>query len=292
VSPFAEIRLIVERELKKNLRSIKGLILFSVSLLGALATTVKLPKFELKALSNPDVSPGILHEAKAVLWTQLYFDCPGDTQFTEACQPSALGNYLANAPLKLGIIFFLAVWLAPLLVTLMGFDSVSGEIQHRSVRFWTVRTRRSSFFVGKFLGLWSVVSIVTLLMHVLVWIVTLARGEAGFVETLSWGLRFWLFSLPVSAVWCGLATFISAMFRMPILALLVICALFFTLFLVGRLIGRGAEVEWLTYLYPNTFDAWIASPLAHRALVGVLVCLGFAGVPTAAGALIFARRDI
>ena len=41
----------------------------------------------------------------------------------------------------------------------------------RRVRYWTLRTRRASYFVGKWLGLWATVSAVTFAMHALIWIV-------------------------------------------------------------------------------------------------------------------------
>jgi ABC-type transport system involved in multi-copper enzyme maturation permease subunit len=280
VSPFVETRLIVARELRKNLRSIKGLILLGVSLLGAAATTLRLPKFEIQALSKPDVSPELLHAAKAELIDKLYY---GEDKLAES---------MADAPLKLVFIFYLAVWLAPLLVTLLGFDAISSEIQYRTVRYWTVRARRGSYVAGKFFGLWAVVAAVTFVMHALVWIVTIARGEAGLGETLSWGLRFWIFALPISAVWCGLATFIGSLFKTPMLSLLVICAVFFVLFFAGFFLGHGVPVNALTYFYPNSYDAWLASPVGHRAGLGIAICAGYTALPLAAATFLFGRKDL
>ena len=288
MSPFSEMRLVVGRELKKNLRSIKGLILLVISLLGASATAFRLRAIEIDVKDVPDATPAMIHELKAEVIKQAFY------------HDTAVADYLANAPLKLVLIFFLAVWLSPMLVTLMGFDLVSSETQYRTARYWTVRTRRGSYFFGKFLGLWAVMAAVTFVMHLLTWIVVLARGEAGLGETLSWGIRFWLFALPVSAIWCGLATFLGSLFRTPILSLLTICLTFALIFFFGfaidAIVSAGSKgvdhVTWLTYIYPNTYDAWLASPLAYRAGLGFLICLGYAGLPTAAGALIFARRDI
>ena len=49
------------------------------------------------------------------------------------------------------MLLFMTIWLTPMLVALMGFDSISADIQHKGVRYWTLRTRRASYFVGKWL---------------------------------------------------------------------------------------------------------------------------------------------
>ena len=287
MSPVAEIRLIVERELRKNLRSVKGLILLVISLLGASVTMFKLKAVEIEAQQFKD-APEALRAAKTALIQGVFYH---DHDVAES---------LSDAPLKLVLVFFLAVWLAPALVTLMGFDAVSAETQYRTARYWTVRSRRSSYFIGKFAGMWAVIAAVTLFMHAMVWIVTLAKGEASLGTTLSWGIRFWLFSLPITAIWCGLATFLGSLFKTPILSLLVICLAFVLIFSVGFGVDalvrasndQVSNVTWLTYFYPNTYDAWLASPHGQRAGLGLLICLAYAGLPTAAGALLFARRDI
>jgi ABC-2 type transport system permease protein len=142
LSPFSEIRLIVQRELRKNLRSVKGIILFAISLLGASVTMFNLKAFEVEApLRFKDATPELIHDAKAAAIQEFFYS------------DSEVANHLADAPLKLVLIFFLAVWLAPMLVALMGFDTVSSDMQYRSVRYWTVRTRRTSFLIGKFVGM-------------------------------------------------------------------------------------------------------------------------------------------
>src|SRR4029077_12246816 len=93
----------------------------------------------------------------------------------EACEDKAIkagtapaiAAYIAHMPLSLVTFLKVLVWIGPLLVALLGFDSVSGDLQHRSVRYWTVRSRRWSYLLGKFFGLWGIVSIVTLALTVL-----------------------------------------------------------------------------------------------------------------------------
>jgi hypothetical protein len=281
VNPIAEVGLIVGRELKKNLQSAKGLVLSALSLLGGTGTTLALVKFEQwKRSEFGDVDP----EALKVLQTQGYEKVYGDAD---------MAKYLAEAPYVLFAMLMLTIWLAPLLVALTGFDSVSSDLQHRTVRYWAVRTRRTSYYVGKFFGLWSVVSLITLGMNLIIWILTVARGEASFATTFSWGIRFYAVSLPISAVWCGLALLVGSQFRTPILSLLVILATFFGvwffLFLVPSVSG---SVSWLAYAYPNYYDHLLLSPKIHQAGLGFAVCAGIAAALAGVGTLLFARRDI
>src|SRR5207249_987603 len=169
----------------------------------------------------------------------------------------------------------LTVWLGPLLVAILGFDAVSAEVQHRSVRYWTVRARRWSYMVGKFLGLWAIVSAMTLSMHAFIWILVVARGDATFGTTLAWGLRFWAVTLPISAAWCGIATLVGSLFRSPILALLVTFASFFVLWLAW-IIGGVSGAEPMMYAYPNFYEEWLLSPRIERAGLGLAACVAFA----------------
>jgi ABC-type transport system involved in multi-copper enzyme maturation permease subunit len=279
MNPLVEVWLILGRELRKNLRSAKGLIMIGLSLLGAMACTFRIPKIEEGLAEAQRLGPDQLHEAKAKLFGEMYMN-------------EGTGENLASAPIKLVVLFYLAVWLAPLLVAILGFDGVPSEIQYRTVRYWTVRCRRSSYYVGKFLGLWVVVSLITLVMHSLIWVVTIARGEATTAETLHWGVRFFLVSLPIGAAWCGIATLISSFLRTPVLALLLTCATFFMLFFVGAIVGRSSHNETLQLVYPNSYDAWILSPDLQRAVAGVAIMVGFALVTTVVGAFVFSTRDV
>jgi hypothetical protein len=128
-------------------------------------------------------------------------------------------------------------------------------------------------------------------MDVLIWIVCIVRGEATLGATLGWGVRFWLTSLPMSMVWCGIATLISSLFRSPILALLLTFASFFVIWLV-YFIAAVARFEPLLYIYPNYYDQLLLHPAAHKMGIGLGACAGMAALYVAAGSLFFTRRDV
>jgi len=278
VSPLQEVRHIVLRELRKNFRSIKGIALGVLTLLGGSGIALLIAKaYEFKRQELGQVSPEAIHEFRREMLKKAY---ELDT-----------ANWLADAPdALLGLLNF-TIWLTPLLIALMGFDSIAPDIQHRSVRYWTLRSRRWSYFVGKWAGLWATVSIVTFALDLFVWMVTIIRGDAAAAATLTWGFRFWLISLPMSAVWCAIAVLISSLFRSPIVALLTTFGAFFVLW-VTFLVGAVAHWEPLVYVYPNHYDYFLLNPRIDRIGIGLLSCIGMTGLYVITGSTLFARRDV
>jgi ABC-type transport system involved in multi-copper enzyme maturation permease subunit len=291
LSPAAEVSLLVVRELRRSVRSAKGIVLGVLTLAGAfivsyLAVAVEGAKRQaLGALSNE-----AFHEMKR--------------QGLEKATGSAkTAEYFAGAPDALLVFLEVTVWLSPLLVALLSFDSVASELQHRSVRFWAIRTRRGSYFAGKLLGNWALVALITLVLNAIANGFVVARGYATLGEVLAWGSRIWLVAVIIAGAWAAIATFVSSLFRSPILALLTTFASFFVMWLFGvvgfveRIREGGAEgmakeMSWYEYLYPNSYDHMLLSPELPKALTGLAVLLGFVAVVTACGSLLFARRDL
>jgi ABC-type transport system involved in multi-copper enzyme maturation permease subunit len=278
VSPVNEIRFVVERELRKNFRSVKGIVLMVLSLLGGSSIALLFAKYSaFKREELGQIDPQQLHDFREKALEKAY---DHDTAAS-----------LANSPELLLALLIITIWLTPLLVSLMGFDAIAPDVQHRSVRYWTLRTRRFSYFIGKFLGLWATVSAVTFVMDALIWIVCIAKGEATAGQTFSWGFRFWLTTLPMSAVWCGIATLISSLFRSPIVALLLTFVTFFVFFVV-YLIAIASDTTALYYVYPNYYDKLLLDAHAHRIGIGLGACFGMAALYIGAGSFIFSKRDV
>jgi ABC-type transport system involved in multi-copper enzyme maturation permease subunit len=265
---------------------VKGIILAVLSLLGGtlaafvMALIEEIRKSDLASkMSSED-----MHELQVRALSETFND-------------KDMGRSLADAPGVLLVTLGLTIWLTPLLVALMGFDTIAGDLQHKSVRYWTLRSRRWSYFCGKWMGLWATVSLVTLFMDVLIWVVCVARGQATFGATFGWGFRFWLTSLPMSAAWCGIATLVSSLVRSPILALLSTFGAFFVLWVlwfIGKvfLVKDMSSGSWLQYLYPNHYDVFLLHPFAHKVMTGLGVCFGMAAAYIATGSYFFQRRDV
>ncbi|HEX4512834.1 MAG TPA: ABC transporter permease subunit, partial [Polyangiaceae bacterium] len=200
MSPASEIALIAGRELKKSIRSVKGIILGILTLLGSLLAVLICIWIE----SN-------VRQDMGAESTQAYQDAY-EQAAVKAGTDAGVAHYIAHMPLSLVTFLKVLVWIGPLLVALLGFDSVSGDMQHRSVRFWTVRSRRWSYLLGKFFGLWGIVSIVTLALTVLSSIAVLVRGYITIGDFFTWGLRCWVISAMIVGVWTAVATFISSRF--------------------------------------------------------------------------------
>ncbi len=279
MSPISEVRLVAQRELRKSFRSAKGIVLLVLSLLGGTAIAQLLVWIEkLKREQLADVNPETVRSFRVQALTKAFSD-------------EATGKALADVPEVLLAMFFITVWLTPMLISLLGFDSVSADVQHRTVRYWTLRTRRPSYVIGKWLGLWTTVSMITLAMHVVIWVLCVARGQGTAAMTFGWGVRLWLISLPMSAVWSAVATLVSSMFRTPIVALLSTFAAFFFLFIVW-VIGVRYDVDALVYAYPNAYDGLLIHQRADKFLKGLAGCIAMVIAYMGVTTVTFARRDV
>jgi ABC-type transport system involved in multi-copper enzyme maturation permease subunit len=265
MSPVVEVALVAGRELRKNLRSAKGIVLLALSLLGGVLAALFLAY--------------IGHEAQSQAAAQ-------------GVDPAEAAKLTPALIAMIGLVKILGVtvWLTPLLAAILGFDGVAGELQHRSVRYWTVRTRRASYFVGKVVGLWAVVALVTLAMDALVWLVFVVK-ESSPGEVMKTGPLLWLASLPIALAWSALTTLLSSLFKTPTLALLVTFAAFFGLWVVWAA-GVATRTEALEYAYPNFYEDWMITGDAKHVVGAVAILLGFGAAYTGAGALVFARRDV
>jgi ABC-type transport system involved in multi-copper enzyme maturation permease subunit len=290
VTPTREIALVVRRELRRNLRSAKGIALGVLTLLGALVAALVCSSIEGAKRELTGGDPAAYLELKRAAIQKF----TGDTAFVE---------HIASAPESLLLFLKINVWLAPLLVALLGFDTISGDLQNRTVRFFTLRTRRSSYFAGKLLGLWAIVALVTLAIHVLADGVALSRGYIGPGDIATWGVGFWLAGVAIAGAWVGIATLISASLRSPGAALLTTCAAFFALWIAGavgsvarlsQMVGSesASPVRWFEYLYPNSYDTLLLAPQAAKVATGAGALLGFVAVALVAGAALFEARDV
>ena len=279
MSPASEVLLVAQRELRKGVRSGKGIALLLLSILGGVLTALLFAMAE-KARREQlaEVPPEMVEMARKKMVMLLG---GGD---------EALGNALFLAPAPLLYASKVTVFLGPLLIALLGFDSISGELQYRTVRYWTVRSRRVSYYAGKVLGLWALISATTLLIHLITWGIVVSQGEP-FGKVIEWGPRFWLVSLPISLVWCAIAQLVASQFRYPMLSLLAIFGSFFLLW-IGWAAGAVGYVPALYYTYPNVYDDWLLHPHLDKLFEGLGICVGSALVYIAAGAFAFRQRDV
>lgn len=276
MSPFAEVQLVTARELRKSFRSVKGIVLAAVSVAGGAAVAMLFAWLD--RVQRENLPAGLdVHDAQEKFFSGVY--------------APETAKRLADCPYSLWMMLIATLWLAPLLVALLDFDAVSGELQHRTVRFWTVRVRRSSYMLGKYFGACIAVLAVTFGMNVIVWGATGVVGGLPVASVLRWGIEFFAVSIPISAAWCGIATLVGSQSRSPMLSLLFIFATFFGLWLAR--VGSGlSKAAWLAYLYPSAYDSFLLAPDAPTVAKGLLGTGLIAVLTTAAAVFIFERRDV
>ncbi len=78
----------------------------------------------------------------------------------------AMTDALLVIPLVLLVVFKITLRFLPLYTGVMGFDQISGEVGPKSIRFLTVRSRRSSVLYGKFLAQATILAILMLIIDV------------------------------------------------------------------------------------------------------------------------------
>lgn len=275
MNPVVEIYLLVLRELRKNLRSVKGLVLLLICLLGAIGTSLVITK-----ATDAGREQGLDAEKAAGFGFEVL----------KNMYDESVARRLEHAPGVPMAMFIGMIFLLPGFVALVSFDSVSSELQYKAVRYWTVRVRRASFFLGKVFGVFTLVATTTLVMNALTWGIAVSREASPFGATVGWGLELWASALPIMFAWCSMAVFISSQVKTPILALLFNFAANFALWLT-YVIGHG-KTDVMTYVYPNRYDVYLLSADSSRVLLGFVGCFGFAAVFLVSGAFIFQQRDL
>ena len=277
-----EAVLVAGREVRRNLKSVKGIVLLVLCVMGGVIAAlimVGIQKFDLASAAASQVSDQQVKMLQEMALSRQYGD-------------EAIGKYLVQAPMVLLAATVTGVWLAPLLVALVGFDSISTDLQYRGIRYISIRVNRAAYYVGKLVGLWIVVCLMMLFSHAFIWAVAVGRGSATFSEVLAWGPRFWLVTVAIAAAWCGVAQLIASQFKAPIIALLVTCVAFFGAWIVDAIGVLWSPLHALVYVYPNTYDGWLLSPHIDRVALGALVCLAFMAITSAAGVYAFMKRDL
>jgi ABC-type transport system involved in multi-copper enzyme maturation permease subunit len=225
-------------------------------------------------------------------------------------QDRGLVESLLPLPAVLLLVFKLGLVFLPAYVAVLGFDTVSAELQTRSLRYLTVRTSRTALALGKALALGVVVLLLVTLVHLGVFAYALSSvPDFTSAEALRVWPRLWGTTALVGLGMAALTTLCSAASRSPALSLTLNFAVLLAFWAAGAF-GSGARVvrmvqqqmaeqepsvswqERIGLLAPSTWSAEVLYPDTTRALTGALVLLLFA-VACAAGAVAVLRtRDV
>lgn len=279
---LSEVGLTAARELRRNLKSAKGLAMGALFLLGGTGGSLlyaQLARYALEKMSQGQTVPeSTLRELKLEALKQTY--------------PEATANYLVDCPSVLLLLFKGTLLAIPLLTLLAGFDSISGETQHRTLRFYATRAERTSLVLGKALGIWATVGGMLLLLHLAVWTIALIHQDGTGMQLASWGPRLWLLSLACTACYAGLTTLFSALFRTPAVALFVGVAALAGMGVLGLILGFVDHADKLSYLLPGKYDGLLISHDPMKVL-GAVGALGtWAALTSGTASELIRRRDL
>jgi ABC-type transport system involved in multi-copper enzyme maturation permease subunit len=271
-----EVGVVAQRELYRNLRSTKGIAMFALFFLGGLVPAVV--RMLIRKITD-DVPDEVVRTGfEALLARQHGSD--------------ALAKYLSSSPPTIYFLFQGTLTFLPLLVLLVGFDQIAGEVQHRTIRYSAGRARRGSIVVGKALGIWGVVAIMIAVLHLTVWVLAIATNSKDAGAVASWGGRMLIFSVFCAGAYVGFASLMSSVFRNPIVVLFVGAGVGFGIWLLNAILGYFKSTEQLTWLFPNHYEKLLFEPDPLKVLAGLALFVVWGAACVAASSLVVARRDV
>jgi ABC-type transport system involved in multi-copper enzyme maturation permease subunit len=282
-----EVGLVAQREMLRNLRSTKGIAMLALFLLcGVIPSLVEIflrhGATELGTAAG--LGPGGLPDpAKQELYLKILATRYGSED---------IARYLAQAPSLLHGLYVGSLVFLPFFILPIGFDQLAGEIQHRTIRYSAARADRASIVVGKALGIWGVVAVMIMVLHVTVWVIAAAKGQLAIGPMLSWGGRFYLFCVIASAAFVGYGSLISSLVRTPIVALFVGVGGSFAMGLLYVVPYLFPALEPMTWAHPVRYENLLVSPDPARVLGGMALLVGWGAICVAASTLVVRRRDI
>jgi ABC-type transport system involved in multi-copper enzyme maturation permease subunit len=225
-------------------------------------------------------------------------------------QDRALVESLLELPAVLLVVFKLGLVFLPAYVAVLGFDTVSAELQTRSLRYLSVRTSRMALALGKALALAAVVLLLVTLVHLGAFAYALSNvPDFSLAEAAHAWPRLWGTTALVGVGMAALTTLCSAASRAPALSLTLNFALLLGFWAAGA-VGSGARmmrmvqqqmteqehaVNWqerIGLLAPSTWSAEVLYPDVRRALTGALVLFLFSLFCAAGAVGVLRTRDV
>jgi hypothetical protein len=132
MTPLSEVGLTCLREMRKNLRSAKGIVMGVLFLLGGGAASliyVALSAFADRLRDGREVPEDQIRAIREELWKGVY--------------NADVGAYLSHSPLIFVALFKATLWFIPFMTLMIGFEQIAGDLQHRTIRYTAVRARRT-----------------------------------------------------------------------------------------------------------------------------------------------------
>ena len=205
----------------------------------------------------------------------------------------AILEALKEIPLVVLIVFKVTLVFLPAYVALMGFDQISGELGTRSIRYLTVRARRSSVLFGKFLGQAVLLLGLVLVIDLGIFAYAKATNEDFTPAMLATALpRFWAAAMVFSLAYVALTSLCSTLFRSSALSLVVNLVGLFSFWLMD-VVGRAESgLGAIRYASPSHYATMLLDPRVAQFAIGVGAYAGFAAVFLGAAYAVIRTRDL
>jgi len=188
-------------------------------------------------------------------------------------------------PYALLFFYFMSIIALPLFSLLLSYDSVSGELSKRTVRYLATRANRGYIIIGKFLGNYLVnISVNFLVYLVAVSYIYAKSGESVFIQ----GIALWLYLSIYSLYFVSLSLLASSFTSKPSQSLFLGAAFFVGLLLF--LLKGSLKVISPYHYYTDGFYV-LTGPLpgiTNSIFVLILSSLIFIVLSL----MIFKRRDL
>ncbi|QSQ15079.1 ABC transporter permease [Myxococcus landrumensis] len=195
---------------------------------------------------------------------------------------TALLEALAQVPIEVLLVFKVTLFFLPAYVALMGFDQISGEVGPRSMRYLTVRARRSSVLLGKFLAQASLLLGLVLIIDLAIFtFASITNPDFGFAAMSLNLIKFWLAAIVFSLSYVALTTLCSSLFRSPAVSLVFNFILLFVFWLmdtVGKFVSDESALRGLRYLSPSFYASNLLHPKLTEFGVSGAAYAGFATI--------------
>jgi ABC-2 type transport system permease protein len=306
---MSEIAIVWGAELRKHLRSARVLVLFGLYAMFSGLTLLVAGFFAQRVQAQVDLqlSAGASEEAVQRMMEEMRRSFIGTVFSDDASMIESLGKI----PILVLVVFKITLFFLPAYVAVMGFDQVSGEVGPRSIRYLTLRCRRSSILVGKFLAQASLLLGLTFFIDLA--IMAVARGlnsDFAFSVMTASLVKFWLASAVFSLAYLAITIFCSSLFRNPALSLVVNFVVLFAFWVVNVVGAQGADyvqrleasdepVSWiaravatLRYFTPSAYSTDLLHPhlgeFGLSAAAFAIFAAGFLGASWG----VFRQRDV
>jgi ABC-type transport system involved in multi-copper enzyme maturation permease subunit len=219
----------------------------------------------------------------------------GRMESGELVEMTMWARYLVlEKPMLLSITVLLLGLILPLLLPLGSFAAISGDVQHRSIRYVLPRTTRTSLLLGRLLGCLLLAWIlITALVAAIVMYLGIVLSLDSWDALIPWGLSCLGALLVLSFPYVCLGILCSTLCRVPLVALFASTGITVAVPLIAFSARAGLEpLGKLLYLLPWGYSHQLLSPDSQTVSQAMLYCLGHGLVFIAIALHRFRRADL